>query len=311
MSVPEEVVKEEVSVAAESVDSVDAGDPKDMNIFEELAGEILTDEAEQIESDRDETGEPKLSVVAEEVVAAEGLKEEKPAIIEEVAAEVETVQVEPVAEAEPLPVEVEQPPPQEPPKQDVPTQPSAEESAATRQKLGDTLAREVYGMSEDEVSLAMTEPDKVLPQLAAKVHMQVLDSAVSGIMANLPNMVNAVIKQNAAATEREDAFFQRWPSLKDHKDTVMKVIRVYREVNPGVGGEQAINDIGAQVSVMLKLPIDGVPAAVAAPAAREVVRPPPPAAPGGGSGAAPSAVPVSGNPFGLLAEEFLVEDLGD
>ncbi len=298
----EEAILERETPSVEETDS----DDDSRNIYEELAGEILTDETSTVE-DEQSVEVPESAPVPEETTAAESLKEETPVVTgttveeEPVTPIVEEVQSPPVEEQ---PQPVEQPPREEPVEAVKP--PTPEESAAKRQQLVGNLAKEVYKLSDEDVELAISEPDKVLPQLAAKVHVEVLDAAVQGIMAHLPELVRGVISQTSAEREREGAFFDRWPSLKEHKTKVAQVANIFRQSNPGATLDQAIEEVGTLVSVMMKVPMEGVEA----PKSADVAAPPPPPAMPGASTITPRRS-TQKNAFETLADEFLIEDIGD
>lgn len=59
--------------------------------------------------------------------------------------------------------------------------------AARRQEFRSSLVKLYEPTTKDKGGLLLTEPEKVLPELAAELHMQVLESAVYGIMAQVPD----------------------------------------------------------------------------------------------------------------------------
>jgi hypothetical protein len=142
-----------------------------------------------------------------------------------------------------------------------------------------------YKLDPETAARLQTEPENVLPMLAARVHLDVLDA----VMAQLPQRVGGMIQQfntfSARERESEDAMFSAYPQLKAHKDSVLKVGQMFRQANPKATREQAIKYIGD--FVMHSLGLTALAAAPAAPAVAPVL----PFTPGtsGGAGDTPVA----------------------
>ena len=167
---------------------------------------------------------------------------------------------------------------------------------------------QTYALSEDDVNAMITEPETVLPKLLARVHTNVLANMAQGMVQQLPLMIHQVTQQQQAITEYNRAFYSKWEALRGHEDVVNRFSQLYQQLNPGATMEQAISEIGAQVMVALRKPIQGhpqpVPAAGTAVTQQKSVPPPPPPARPGGS-APPKQAPVSqDNIFMQMAEEM-------
>ena len=120
----------------------------------------------------------------------------------------------------------------------------------------EALAQNVYALDDATREALDSEPSKVIPQLAGRLHMQVLTTALTQVAQMLPTALQEFSQQNTANQEAEDAFYSEWSSLKPHSQTVEKVAAVYMQMNPGVEREKAIKDIGTMVSVQLGIPIN-------------------------------------------------------
>lgn len=148
-----------------------------------------------------------------------------------------------------------------------------------------------YAIDAETAQRLQTEPENVLPQLAARVHLEVLDT----IMAQLPNRMQSILSHintyEAREREASDVFFTAYPDLKEHKDAVLRVGQMYRAANPTATKEQAVKAIGDFVRTSLGL---SAPAPV-------VQQAPPiqPFTPAGGSGN--GAPPAEVNPWMELA----------
>lgn len=173
----------------------------------------------------------------------------------------------------------------EPPK----PQPTAEELARKRTEDEAKFVGELqklYAIDDATADKFLTEPQTVVPALAAKLHKEVLAAAVNGIMSEIPRVVEAYHERREASARNEKMFFDSWPQLKTHRGVVSNYLQAYRQANPAADLQTTVRDVGAMVCVALRLPVPGTaaqqppvpPNAPAAPAATFT-----PALPGGGS----------------------------
>lgn len=165
-----------------------------------------------------------------------------------------------------------------------------------------------YAVAEEDAVALLTEPEKVLPKLAARVHMEVLESSMRAMQAMMPVMMTQLQQHNEVNTQAKNLFVSVNPDLADarYEPAIMQLGQVYRNVNANAAPEEAARAIGALVRSALGIAApqavapQGVPAPVA-PAAPVPFTP----ARGGGSGYQPAA---PANPFEALAAEMLNED---
>lgn len=197
-----------------------------------------------------------------------------------------------------------------------PEQLAAEKAAtelAVKQRF-DGLVKQ-YTLPEDMAARLPTEPEQVLPFLAAKVHEHVMAQVEQMVAQQLPNQIHQSMEMQRREVEAKSAFYKAWPTLneKEHHDKVMMVGALFRQLNPTASAEQAIERIGQVVHAALgmQLPARGgngqqpvaPPPPVAAPAAR-------PFTPAGGSGGARVAPAPDDNLFSAMAEAMLMDDQG-
>lgn len=174
-----------------------------------------------------------------------------------------------------------------------------------------TKLEQVYAMSPEAAQQMITEPELVLPKMAAQMHMHVAEAVFNAVTQALPQMVQGLQARTSVETKAEEMFYTANPDLKDpkFKDAIFKVGAMYRSVNKDAKPEDAVKAIGDLVRVSMGVqPVGATPPAVsAAPAvqAAPVARPHTPVR-GGGGAVAPSQVQT--NEFAKLAEEFLQED---
>lgn len=153
---------------------------------------------------------------------------------------------------------------------------------------------------------------KVLPKLAARMHLEMQASVVQLVGQAIPQMVDQQMRFKATAERLESNFYDRWPKLKGKDERLIaQSVQAYRMVNPKANEQELIERAGAMA--MLNLGLDPLAETrVAAPAAPPAPPPPPPFTPASpGNTAAPIFTPQKqDNFFAALAEDFMKEDLG-
>lgn len=196
-----------------------------------------------------------------------------------------------------------EPTPTEPAKPEPQAQPSAEDFKAARTAYEQQLVQQ-YALTPEQEELAITEPGKVLPQLAAQIQLATMEVVTKGIMEAIPRLVPQLVKQAETEAKAEDEFFTSFPDLKDEqgRQAVLQLGMAFRQVNPKATKAEFISKVGAAARAVLgRIPQDMATNAPPAP-----VIPPAPAGPGSvGAMPAPAA---STNPFTLLHQQFLEED---
>jgi len=216
-----------------------------------------------------------------------------------------------VPPAEPAPVvEPEQPTTEEQPAQvRTPEQAQAmqEEIGVARGKVLDTLST-MYALTEEESETLQLEPEKVLPRLAAQLHLNITEALQAGIESQLPRMMQQATIAEQTKEKSVNAFYDAWPDLKgdDKEATVLRVMKSYRSTNPTATTEQIIREGGVMAMMALQLPIGAVGEQPAAVAPVRSDRPVQPAMPGA------STVPVrsqSDNAFSQMFLDAIEEDI--
>lgn len=215
--------------------------------------------------------------------------------------------VVPPAEA-PVPPTVS--PPATPPLPEAPATPTPPvDYAAWRTQKESELESTLYAVNDEDAAALLTEPEKVLPKMAARLHMEVLENAMRAVQAMVPTMIEQVQRSSETNNRAKSLFTSINPDLADPKfePAIMQLGQTFRKVNPTADAETAAKAIGALVRSALNIPapqanVGGVaqtPPAMPAPAPFTPAR-------GGGGGTVPAP---SSNPFAQMAEEFLNEDM--
>ena len=172
-------------------------------------------------------------------------------------------------EAPPAAAETEAtPPPETPPATEQPAaeQPLQPELAAPEQPVQYTneqrqLAEQaymgqlanLYTFDEETALKLQTEPEKVLPVLAAKLHMDVMKTVLAQVNGMLPQVMQQqtqVVERNSKAQE---LFFGQWPELKGYEKQVLEVGRMFRQINPQANTQEAVQKIGETTLAALGL----------------------------------------------------------
>lgn len=209
--------------------------------------------------------------------------------------------VQPAAETPPQPAA--QPTPAQP------GQPPAD-YAAWRQTRETELASSLYAINDADAQALLTEPETVLPRMAARMHMEVMESTMRALQSVLPQAIQGYTQHEQANTQAKQFFSGVNPDLANpaYEPYILQFGEVYRKVNPSAGPEEAARAIGSLVRSALGIaaPQQGV----SAPPAMQVSQPaaPVPFTPARGSGTG-SAAPAPANPFVQLANEFLNDDM--
>ena len=142
------------------------------------------------------------------------------------------------------------------PAQETPAAPAHDSAAAL---AAETAYREqleaTYRFDEETALQLQTEPEKVLPKLAAKLHMDVMQNVLSQVQSMLPQQLATVTDRMSKEREAENAFYTAYPDLKDHKDIVLQVGAMFRKLpgNEKIVGQAAIDRIGQMARYSLGL----------------------------------------------------------
>jgi hypothetical protein len=164
----------------------------------------------------------------------------------------------------------------------------------------------VYALDQEAADAMLTEPELVLPKLAAKVHMEVMENSMRAMQAMMPVMMQQVQYHTEREGKAKNLFTAVNPDLADprYEPAIMELGTVYRNVNRTAPPEVAAQAIGNLVRAALGIAAPGAVAPQPQQMAQPVVAPFSPAR-GAGGGNAPAR---PSNPFEALAMEMEKED---
>lgn len=173
-----------------------------------------------------------------------------------------------------------------------------------------TQLEQLYAVDEDSATALLTEPETVLPKLAAKVHMEVMENSMRAMQAMVPVMMHQIQQHSERNDRAKNLFHGVNPDLADarYEPMIMELGSSYRRVNQSASPEEAARAIGNLVRAALGIaapqpqvtPSQGQPVQQRQPAVT-------PFTPARGAGGV--SVPVTpSNPFEAMASEMLNED---
>jgi len=109
----------------------------------------------------------------------------------------------------------------------------------------------LYQFDEDTALRLQTEPEKVLPALAAKLHLDVMKTVMAQVQGILPQAMERTQQASRRETEAKDMFFGAWPELKGSEQQVMQIGAMFRQMNPDADPQTAVQRIGELAMVAL------------------------------------------------------------
>ncbi len=137
-----------------------------------------------------------------------------------------------------------------------PAEPTAPDFAALRSQQAERLAT-AYALSEEDARTMLVEPEKVIPKLAAQLHLDVFEATVNAIVSALPRIIESQTQQRTARELAKQEFYTEFPALEDSKfeRQVETAIVMYKQLNPQATRAQAIAAAGVQVSLANQIPL--------------------------------------------------------
>lgn len=120
---------------------------------------------------------------------------------------------------------------------------------AQRPQMLELVAKNLYPLSEEDLTAVNTEPEKILPQLMARVHVNAVQGVLRHIAQQMPVVFNGLYEARERNRTMEDSFYRAWPQLDKakHQQQIVQVGRVWRQMNPGGSTEDFVKQVGAQV----------------------------------------------------------------
>lgn len=117
--------------------------------------------------------------------------------------------------------------------------------------LIDRLSKDAFALTEKDVEALEEDAAAYIPQLLARTHLQSVGAALRYIQALVPQMVAQATTQAAEGEKAVNAFYEKWPQLKDAKyeQEVQKAAATYRQLYPDAPLADVIDNVGGMVMV--------------------------------------------------------------
>lgn len=148
----------------------------------------------------------------------------------------------------------------EPAKADATVETPADNSAFDWNKWeADTIANLTpqYQLTDEETASMLTEPELVLPKMAASVHARVIQN----VLAQLPQILQQLVPQINQSVQKETDLKSKFFSVNDdladakYAKAISNAGRMFRSLNPNADVETASVQVGNMVRLSLGMPI--------------------------------------------------------
>lgn len=142
-----------------------------------------------------------------------------------------------------------------------PAQPPAGQMTVEQQVAAATkhLLDNVYALSDEQKRQLISEPDKVIPQLAAQMHVtiarQVGEYVQQAMQTLVPQMALSVMQRQMGAFRAEQSFFGQYPALANpaFKPVVLQALKFAKAFAPNATREQIMKDAAEMAAARLKI----------------------------------------------------------
>lgn len=130
------------------------------------------------------------------------------------------------------------------------------------------LTETEYALTEEDKTALIAEPDKVIPKLAARMHVRMQVQLAQQIAQILPGIIGNQLAQANRVQGLETSFFAQYPELNkpDFRKTVQESLAMIRQVNPQATRDEVMRDGAALAAVRLRTRIGAVQDQVPIPA---------------------------------------------
>lgn len=143
--------------------------------------------------------------------------------------------------------------------QQQPAQQPAQNYAAFEAQTIAHLASTEYAIPEDQARQMVAEPEKVYPQLAARMHVRLASQIGQAVQNMLPSVIDQMVEAKIRANNLEQEFFRTYKQLADprFRPVVAASLRMAREINPQASPQQVMADGATLAAMKLRLNMNG------------------------------------------------------
>lgn len=118
------------------------------------------------------------------------------------------------------------------------------------------LAENHYALPQETLDEIADNPAVALPKLMARVYLDAVTASTNVLIQNLPAILENTLGYRDNAKKLEDQFDSEWKGLAKHRDKVIQIGQVYRQLNPKATAEEFTRDVGAQAAFALGLTLE-------------------------------------------------------
>lgn len=134
-----------------------------------------------------------------------------------------------------------------------PQQPAPQPQATTpAQQMVTQLEQTLYQIPKDDADRLVTEPEAVLPSLAARMHVTIAAQLGQAVQQALPAVVERVVEQRMKSQNTENDFFRSYPQLADprFRTVVVQSLQAAKHVAGAQATRQQVMQDGAALAAM-------------------------------------------------------------
>jgi len=205
------------------------------------------------------------------------------------------------------------------PQPQAPAQPQAQMTAEQATTAAEAhLLKTLYAMTDEQKQQLVSQPDVAIPQLAARMHVQIATTLATymqqAMQTMVPQMALSAMNKQMGAFKAEQSFFGQYPALNrpEFRSVVLQSLKLAKGYNPSFTREQVMKEAAELAAFKLKVnlgaaPTQQAPARPHTPATMPQASPngvnPFQPAPPGGAPAANAQGQASDNIFAELAND--------
>lgn len=131
----------------------------------------------------------------------------------------------------------------------------AEQFLANEAAFVDHLAATDFKLSEADAQALETDAVGFIPKLLSRMYVRSQAAALNQMQRVVPAMLQNQMRIMQRNSVNENKFYTRWPSIDraTHAETVGRLARTYRQMNPAASLDQMVEDLGPIVMMTAKI----------------------------------------------------------
>lgn len=188
------------------------------------------------------------------------------------------------------------------------TPPAAEPQTRNLDQIRGELEKH-YALTDEQADLLTTDPQKVFPQLAAQLHMQVMSQVLRVFESALPQQLQVINTRQQQYQQVEGQFKQLYPDLDMAKPDILSAVTTAADMIGKQLPQLSMDEKVKRVGLLAHSILGTIPnAASQAAPAKQVAPKPSPVSPAPARGSQASPKPATPSAWDQLLSEFKDED---